>query len=1530
MVVERNALQEDVFPRLRAWCRTKGVTFQAIDLRWGISQEAGLNQRATDVCLNEIARCQKSTMRPNFLLLMGDRYGWRPLPDDIPAREWDEFFPNITHPDDQNLLNQWYKRDDNAVLPLYVLQKRTGEFVDYPRWADVENRLQTILLSAISHLGWDERTRMKYETSVTAQEIEAGIFDYAGDGAICFFRTIHNLPHDKTAKDYRDMKAGVPDADARGRLLALKDRIRRHIPHNVHDYEATWRGDAPDIDLKAFCDSVYVVLHSAIEAEIATMQTLTAQQIEQDAHDAFRDERGLLVIGRDDVLNRVRAYIRSDNQSPLVLYGQSGVGKSSIMAKAITDNAFLYRFIGTTPPSSDIRQVIYGLCEQIATRYGISETIPQDYDELIEAFPTFLASATADKPLVIFLDALDQFSNTNVPMNLRWLPKDLPPHVKLVMSVIPNIYLTALKRQLPAENLIEIPTLAQGDADTLLDKWLAGENEPDAKKRIVRTLQPHQRDEVMTKFAHTGLPLYLKLAFEEAKLWRSYDLNTLLQDNVPSLIRHNLFRRLSDNAEHGELLVNRSMAYLRTSRNGLTEDEILDLLKADKAYWDDFYAKSFHKEALDVIGGVPIVVWSRLYFDLAPYMTQRSADGTALWAFFHRQFNEVVDATYLSDDVRQDRHAHLAGYFMAQELYLGDIPNARKVSEQAYQQAMAGMKDEYVATLTIYKFLEASLDVNGVSALIEDCGLMQDKVVRLIQSALSMSAHVLVHDKRALAHQLAGRLMHHYTKMDEIRTFLDVVMTTPNNLFPLNPESEYGILNPAGGMLKRIFEHEQVVGAYKFDNNCILSWGHDKALRLWDLNGESIIFRGHQDNIRGAIQVDANHFISWGQDGVLFLWDINGTCQQVFDGHSNSVIGCTLLPDNCLLSWSWDATLKVWDMSGNCIQTLVGHEEPVMGVVVSSGQKILSWGLDSTIRLWNLDDNSCIELQGHFTSVNGATVLPNGYILSWGKFTFGQGGDLCIWYGDGKLYKRLDSYPNGGISGVLLLSSEDRFITWGGYSMNRPNTNIIIWDIEGNQIAQLTEHSRKINGALNLPNGQFVTWSDDGTLCLWNLDGILFRKLEQHSRSVEGALLTSDKNILSWSDDKTLILWDINGDNPRVFSGHSDIVYGAIEISDFYLLSWGRDNNLILWDKTESPTQVDKAHVAPIKGLLVLSDGRILSWADNMLLFWRADLSVSPLLIKGIVSVDGVLELQQGVFLIWVSINSQTVYGSVYLLNINTGEFKDITSHQASIWGVNLLPDGRILSWGANPVAYLSNMEGELLNSLTHYGSISRVMPLLNGNLISLDMAGRLYLWDMTGNPIIEVGTHSDNHESISGLYGVKELKDGRILSWGADKTIRIWTLENKDSPPLILRGHTGGVTGASFLSDERIISWSHGTHGDKTFRLWDKNGELLDILDEDYEYGNRQKIFAWAIYHQFDPTELYPQDSSIDKFRIGKQGKTLLIYSPQTGETIHKFYGDAMFSTDPVVISTSPYSVGIGNTLGQIVFLRWVGEDSS
>lgn len=51
--------------------------------------------------------------------------------------------------------------------------------------------------------------------------------------------------------------------------------------------------------------------------------------------------------GRDDIINEVKRYIENDSCVPLTIYGKSGCGKTSVMAK-ILDNCckkVMWKFI---------------------------------------------------------------------------------------------------------------------------------------------------------------------------------------------------------------------------------------------------------------------------------------------------------------------------------------------------------------------------------------------------------------------------------------------------------------------------------------------------------------------------------------------------------------------------------------------------------------------------------------------------------------------------------------------------------------------------------------------------------------------------------------------------------------------------------------------------------------------------------------------------------------------------------------------------------------------------------------------------------------------------------------------------------------------------------------------------------------------------------------------------------------------------------------------------------------------------------
>jgi hypothetical protein len=369
-----------------------------------------------------------------------------------------------------------------------------------------------------------------------------------------------------------------------------------------------------------------------------------------------------------------------------VVTGPSGAGKSTLLAEAVhrAENEhpqaqIVVRYIGITPGTSSLRDLLVGLRRELAARYDqeAPDILAEDA-QLIAEFPTALAAATAEHPLILVVDALDQLAAP--PQRTDWLPTDLPPHMHIIVSVLPDRpELAALCERLGAECIVRLAALSPAEGAELLDYWLAAAR---------RDLQPTQRDAVLASFAIEGLPLYLRLALEQARRWRSFDTALSLSPTIPDLLR-TLFGELAQDDQHGPVLVAHALGNVGAAKNGLAEDEVLDVLGQDGAVSDDLHRLSPDSPQVETVRKLPlpVVLWARLYADLAPYLTEREDDGAQLITFYHRQLREVVEEQYLRGEDGLTRHRSLAGYFGAQPLRLGDHLNRRQLSELPYQQA---------------------------------------------------------------------------------------------------------------------------------------------------------------------------------------------------------------------------------------------------------------------------------------------------------------------------------------------------------------------------------------------------------------------------------------------------------------------------------------------------------------------------------------------------------------------------------------------------------------------------------------------------------------------------------------------------------------------------------------------------------------------------------------------------------------------------------------------------------------------------
>jgi hypothetical protein len=750
---ERDALQADVFPRVRELCESRHSRFQAIDLRWGVRHESALDQRTLEICLTEIERCKKTGVKPNFIVLLGDRYGWRPAPAHVEAVEFETLLAQAPASERNFLVwderqpadgKGWYCRDENAVPVEYTLRPRVAAVVaDEPEtqwkaaqdeeaaeWSATEARLLSIFAAAIKRLGWPEedKRRIKYEASATHQEILEGIKGTPEDRRHVF-------------AFFRNPAAGVVrDPDLEKLQTFLKNQIGE-------DHICSF--DPGDLTtLKALVEKR---LMQAIGAE-AEAKPRPELDLEIEAHNRFASEHVQHFKGRRREIEGIQKHVRGREMRPLVVRGSSGCGKSALTAKASEEMpgvVLVRRFVGVTPNASEGISLLRSLCEQLSHDYGKKEETPVDFQSLVTAFHQRLGYASPEKPLAIFLDALDQLPADDPVRSFTWLRESLPPHVGIVLSTT----------QLPSgieRALLDVEPFPEEAAAAVLDAWL---------KDAHRTLQTPQRDLVLAAFACTGLPLNLKLAFDAARRWPSFASaeSCALCGDADAMV-DTLLDRLRKKSNHGPVLVDRSLGYLSAARYGLSEDEMIDLLSTDDEVWRDFISRA---HLIPPDHRLPVIIWSRLSLDLGPYLSERRIPGGVAMTICHRQVAERATARFLDGDERPKRHASLARYFRKRADPVGDGTfrdgYPRGLREVVYHQTCGRMWAERGEILSNFAFLQARCELDlgspGIFDLLDDFRLggegAQPPPPGLV-SALYVAAPLLAAFPRSLYQELAN------------------------------------------------------------------------------------------------------------------------------------------------------------------------------------------------------------------------------------------------------------------------------------------------------------------------------------------------------------------------------------------------------------------------------------------------------------------------------------------------------------------------------------------------------------------------------------------------------------------------------------------------------------------------------------------------------------------------------------------------------------------------------------------------------
>jgi WD40 repeat protein len=600
------------------------------------------------------------------------------------------------------------------------------------------------------------------------------------------------------------------------------------------------------------------------------------------------------------------------------------------------------------------------------------------------------------------------------------------------------------------------------------------------------------------------------------------------------------------------------------------------------------------------------------------------------------------------------------------------------------------------------------------------------------------------------------------------------------------------------------------VARYSADGSRILTAGADGIARLYEAPTHRLIAAlDHGAPVSDAIfGPDLRLVLTAGDDGTVKVWSAaDGRLRRTLR-HGPPVLGLAISRDEKRIVAVGGAEASLWRIEDGVLLVRWRSRRPLTHAAFGPGGRLVAVaGSDQHALLYSTVTHRLVRRLDQGASVTALAFLPGGRAV----VTGGKNGTVVIWnVASGRRVHELRPGPGS----VLDLAISPRGALVGTASSDGLGR---IWRVHtGALVSSLVGHTNPVTGIAFSPDGSFaVTSSGDKTARIWKVDnGDERAVLAGHGDAVDEASFSPDgKTVLTASEDGSAGIWDpsaqprlaqlasgpgpvaraqyldrnfvlivgaeggrvvraSNGDTVRRLA--SGPVSAAAVDTDVTTVALASERLVKIVDRAEGTTRATLPQPVAVKALSFSPDGSRLAvaGADGVARIWRLDGRLDRAL-RG--HRDGLTDIVYSLDGTRLATSSRD--GTARVWNTRSGASEHVLrDHAGAVTSVAFSPDGRrVLTAGTDGDARLWDAaSGAPIRSLVwHFGAVEDASFSPDGRWIVTAGPATAQIWPAgSKTPLLPFGLGGHTRPLTSAVF---DPSSRVVLTAGLDGTVRTY-----------------------------------------------------------------------------------------------------------------------------------------------------------